>query len=323
MFRVALFMLNVWDRTGVLSPIAMVTVPEAANVQASVSLWETTTLVATVASAVFTSVSALLGLVAFYRRKRPHTRTLIRLDQKIGLERSSLGLAIFASTCALAGAFCSIRYTTVNRQQQHLADLENLQVHEQLAEARRQSASASQTANAAASELEKTKEQLARTDRDLADSYQQLAKAKERLGQVEAQVRWRSLNPHQRKRMVVILSRWKGGFVTFNPIAGDPEIHSFASDIRSGFEESGWRTGWTEFMELSETDAPPTEGVLLELPSVLKDQDLGRDLIKAAQIVDAAAEVRYLSGDQPTARVIHVVVGKKHAPKVRPGAPRP
>lgn len=68
-----------------------------ANVQASVSFWETATLVATVASAVFTSVSALLGIVAFYRRKRLHTHLLPRLDRKIGFERSSLAIAILAS----------------------------------------------------------------------------------------------------------------------------------------------------------------------------------------------------------------------------------
>ncbi len=262
----------------------MVTTPESVNLQASVGFWETATLLATVASAVLTGTSALFALAAFYRRKRPHPQLLIHLDRRVGLERFSLAIAVFASTCALAGAFCSVRYTVVNRQQQHLADLENLQVHRELAAARQQSTSASESAKAAVGELEETKKQLAKTDSDLADSYQQLASAKERLQRVEAEVRWRSLNPRQRKKIVAILSKWRGSFVALNPIAGDPEIHSFASDIRSAFEESGWRSGWTEFMELSETDAPPEEGIGLELPAALQNQDLATDQSKPHEL---------------------------------------
>ena len=80
-------------------------------------------------AAVFQIASWLFSFVAFYRKKRPHNQRLIYLDHKIGLEKTSLSLVGIAGLVALAGAFFVIGYTKANHRQQHLVDLDNLEVH--------------------------------------------------------------------------------------------------------------------------------------------------------------------------------------------------
>src|SRR5579864_5712723 len=117
------------------------------DLQSSVAWWEAATVISTVAAALFQPASWIFSIVAFYRKKKPHNQQLIYLDRKIGLEKTSLSLAGVAGLVALAGAFFVIGYTIANHRQQHLAELDNLEVHRQLTEAQQQSASASQTAN--------------------------------------------------------------------------------------------------------------------------------------------------------------------------------
>jgi hypothetical protein len=146
------------------------------DIQRTVGWWESATLGATVVSAVLTGLSSILAFGVYFRKKWPN-KSLEKLDDFAGLERLSLTLGVFAACCALAGAFCSIKFTIANRQQQRLAEADNLLVHQQLIQAQTQSVHASEIANKAATELSQTEDRLTRTERELADADQKLATA--------------------------------------------------------------------------------------------------------------------------------------------------
>ena len=287
----------------------------AGEVQASVAWWETASVIATVAVAGFQIASWLFSLIAFYRKKRPHNQSLMHLDHKIGLEKTSLNLAGIAGLIALAGAFLIIGYTRANHKQQRMADLDNLEIHRQLTAAQQQLTSASQTASQAVSELTLTKGQLTAITKQLADADQQLADGRARLQRVESHEKWRILSPQKRKRMIAILSRWKGNGLAMNPGANDNEVYAFASELDSVFRKSGWQTAWASTMAFPMAPAIlMQEGVNLQLPrnSSALQADIEKDLIEAVRIADPLAAITYMTGDEdPTHRVIHLLVGPK------------
>jgi hypothetical protein len=287
------------------------------DIQSTVGWWESATLGATIVSAVLTGLSSILAFGVYFRKKRPN-KSLEKLDDFAGLERLSLTFGVLAACCALAGAFSSIKFTIANRQQQRLAEADNLLVHQQLIQAQTQSAHASEIANKAATELSQTEDRLTRTERELADADQKLATATDHLNKVEAEVNWRTLNPRQRKSMITILSKWKGTTIDFHPIAGDPEIYSFATEIRSVFEKAGWQLKWSGFLGLqSGVDQPPSEGIRLRMPTSRKDEDIIRDLIKALRIADPRMGIMYILPEQDPLHLTDIIVGKRHAPQTK------
>jgi hypothetical protein len=287
------------------------------DIQSTVGWWESATVGATVVSAVLTALSSILAFGAYFKKKWPN-KFVQKLDDIAGLERFSLTLGVLAANCALAGAFCSIEFTIANRQQQRLAEADNLSVHQQLIQAQTQSARASETANRAATELSQTEGRLTRAERELIDADQQLAIATDHLNKVEAEVNWRTLNRRQRNSMITILSKWKGTTIDFHPIAGDPEIYSFATEIRSVLEKAGWQLKWSGFLGLqSGVDQPPSEGIRLRMPTSRKDEDVMRDLVKALRIADPRMEITYNLPEQDPLHLTDTVVGKRHAPQTK------
>ncbi|MGA2204757.1 MAG: hypothetical protein ABSG40_22695 [Terriglobales bacterium] len=228
---------------------------------------------------------------------------------------------------ALAGAFFVIGYTRANHKQQHVADLDNLEVHRQLITAQQQSATASQTATQGAIELTRTTGQLATITQQLAHADQELADSKERLQRVEAQQRWRTLTRQQRKKMIAILSKWKGNGIFINPFIGDNEVHEFANEIDSVFKQSGWQTGWAEEMIVpNQGGMPLSEGLELHfaraetLPTETKQiAAIEKDLIDAVSIADPVVKITH---DQPNPGV-HLVIGRKRRAPTRSPQPAP
>jgi hypothetical protein len=57
--------------------------------------------------------------------------------------------------------------------------------------------------------------------------------------------------PRQRKRMMVILAKWKGSGLYFNPVSDDNEVHEFANELDSVFKNAGWQTAWAPLIILA------------------------------------------------------------------------
>ena len=152
--------------------------------------------------------------------------------------------------------------------------------------------------------------QLTTITQQLADADQQLADSKARLQRVESQQEWRTLSPRQRKRIIVILTKWKGNGLYFNPVSDDNEVHEFANELDSIFKNAGWQTAWAPLIILATGGGVAlTEGLELQFPPEIKQHaDVEKGLIEVVKIADRHAKIIYK--DQQTAG-IHLIIGRK------------
>ena len=279
--------------------------------QSVVSRWESTVIFLAVLSAILTSAAALLTYLAYYwnRRRRAALSTGIEvfksLDAKSSaFEKASQVTSLIAATSTLVGVFASVEYTVKNRELQHLQDLDRITLLGQVREAAIQAATAMKQNETTAAELKTT--------------YEQLADARLRLQKVEKEEAPRNITAEQRKRMNEIVSKYARQAVRpftqrgvgISPLPGDPETHDFAVQLKAVFAQAGWSTGFTEIMELGETEqARPPEGLLLELRAPDYDPALRDALLSALRIASPVVNIDY-NQTRPK-NGVWVVVGKK------------
>jgi hypothetical protein len=284
------------------------------SLQLVVTRWESAAIFLAVLSAILTSAAALLTYLTYYwnRRRRLALSTGIEVFKTLdarssAFEKASQVISLIAATSTLAGVLVSVEYTVKNRELQHIQDLDRIALLGQVREAAIQAAAAMKQDDATAAELEAT--------------YDQLADARARLQKVEKEEAPRTINAEQRKRMTEILTRYAKQDVPpltqrsvgINPLAGDPETHDFAVQLKTVFAQAGWLTGFTEIIELGETEqARPAEGLLLELRAADDDPALRDALISAFRIVSPVVNVDYNLTRSKSG--VWVVVGKKPIP---------
>jgi len=291
----------------------MTTIGAKETIEAAAKFWEDFTLTATVLSAVFTSASAFL---AIFEKRR------------VWFQRAGQIVSLFAAVFAIAGAASLIIFTSKNRALQRIDATEKSDLQNRLTITAGQAANAVADANNAVLSLKQAKEQVSNLTRDQTDlanhlnaAYGQLAQTKLQLRSVEQDLQPRTINAAQRHQMMRILTQLASGphphpRIDFYPMVGDPESHSFASQLRSVFSDSGWSTGFLPILEFGVSEqARPPEGITLEMRLAEEDVELRDGLISALRVVSSVVIVDY--NETRSRNVVGIVVGKKPARAAR------
>ncbi len=130
-----------------------------------------------------------------------------------------------------------------------------------------------------------------RSEGKIAEANDRAATAELRTEQLRAQFSWRRLSPSTVKTISETLADFPKMSITITFVGNDPESNTFAHEIGSVFNNSGWNVGFTSASFSGEV----TFGMIIAQPSSLDDSDASG----VARIAASKAEIEYSGGFCP------------------------